>query len=345
MKRTLTVAAIGLAILTTPAAADTIKLKVLGQPLATGLIQKNVEQPFFENLAAVSGLPIEVDYKPVDVTGIKDYEELRVMKSGLFDVVSLRMSQVSRDEPAILGLDMVGLNPDYNTARKVVKAFSGYVDARLQEKFNTKLLGVWPFGPQVLFCKPEIKKLTDVKGLKVRVYDQNLAKFIESIGGVPVPIGFSEVHQSLARGVVDCAITGPSSANSAGWPEVTEHFLPIGFQIALNGYAINLDTWKKFTPEQQTTLTILVDGLVEDVWTYSKHLFDDAVRCNVGKEPCTTVKKFNMVDVPVTADDIKIVQNAVREISFPIWAEVCDKVNAGCSDAWKQSAGLIVGMK
>ena len=24
---------------------------------------------------------------------------------------------------------------------------------------------------------------------------------------------------------VDCAVTGPSSANSAGWPEVTTHYL------------------------------------------------------------------------------------------------------------------------
>ena len=36
-----------------------------------------------------------------------------------------------------------------------------------RKKFNTKLIGVWPFGPQVLFCKPEIKKLADVKGHKV----------------------------------------------------------------------------------------------------------------------------------------------------------------------------------
>ena len=208
-------AALGVGLVATPAAADTIKLKVLGQPLATGLIQMNKEQPFFEGLAAASGLPIEVDYKPVDVTGIKDLEELRVLKAGLFDIVSLRMSQVSRDEPMILGLDLVGLNPDYRTGRKTAKAFSPALDAQPQKKFNTKLLGIWPFGPQVLFCEPEIKKLTDIKGYKVRVYDQNLAQFVSSVGGTPVPIGFSEVDHSLARGVVDCAITGPSSANSA----------------------------------------------------------------------------------------------------------------------------------
>jgi TRAP-type transport system periplasmic protein len=341
----ITVLSLGLGILTGPAMADTINLKVMGQPLSTGLIQKNKEQPFFETLAAKSGLPIKVDYKPVDVTGIKDYEQLRILKSGLFDVISLRMSQVSKDEPMILGLDLVGLNPDYKTARKVVRAYSATLDKQLQKKFNAKLLGVWPFGPQVLFCKSKITKLADVKGKKVRVYDQNLAKFIESIGGVPVPIGFSEVHQSLARGVVDCAITGPSSANSAGWPEETKYFLPIGFQIALNGYAMNLTTWNKFSAEQKATLTIMFDSQVEEVWDYSKHLFDDAVRCNVGKEPCTTVKKFNLVDVPVTDGDIAIVQNAVREISYPVWAKLCDAQTPGCSAGWKNTVGLIVGLK
>jgi TRAP-type C4-dicarboxylate transport system substrate-binding protein len=288
------VLALGLAV--APAfAQDIIKLNVVGQPLATGLIQKNKEQPFFEKLAEETGLPIEVNYKPLDVTGIKDVEELRVLKSGLFDIVSLRMSQVSRDEPTILGLDLVGLSPDYKTGREVMKAYQSVVDERLQQQFNTKLLGIWPFGPQVLFCKPEIAKLSDVKGYKVRVYDQNLAKFIESVGGVPVPLPFTEVHQSLARGVVDCAITGPSSANSAGWPEVTTHVLPLAFQMALNGYGINLDTWNKFTPEQQETLQTAFDGLIEDIWNYSEEIFDDAVRCNVGKDPCETVKKYELI--------------------------------------------------
>ena len=42
-------------------AQERIKFKAIGQPLATGLIQKNKEQPFFEKFAARSGLPIDVD--------------------------------------------------------------------------------------------------------------------------------------------------------------------------------------------------------------------------------------------------------------------------------------------
>ncbi|KFC73090.1 ABC transporter substrate-binding protein [Bosea sp. LC85] len=326
-------------------AQEPIKLRVAGNLLATGLIQQNKEQPFFENLAKKSGLPLDVDYKPMDVVGIKDAEGLRVLKSGLFDVVTLRIAQVSRDEPFLLGADLVGLNPNYDVARKVVDAYREAFDKRLQERFNGKLLGIWPFGPQVLFCNATIGSLADLKGKKVRVYDQSLAKFIEQIGGIPVSISFGETQQSLQRGVVDCAITGPSSANSAGWPEVTTHFMPIGFQIALNAYAMNLNSWKKLTPEQQGKLTAAFDELERDTWAYSKELFDDAVRCNVGKEPCTTVKKFKMTEVPVKEADLKTVQDAIAAVSLPAWSEVCNKSYAGCSDAWKKLLGPITGVK
>ena len=246
---------------------------------------------------------------------------------------------MSRDEPTILGLDLVGLNPDYATGRKTIAAFADKVDAQLQKKFNTKLLGVWPFGPQVLFCEPEIAKLNDLKGKKVRVYDQNLANFVSSVGGTPVPIGFPDVHQSLARGVVDCAITGPSSANSAGWPEVTNYMLPVAFQLALNGYGMNLDSYNALAPEDQKKLDAGFDKLIEDIWVYSETLFDDAVRCNVGQEPCETVKSYNLKLVPISDEDRDIIGKAVEDVSFPTWAKICDEQNPTCSSDWTASVG------
>ncbi|MDW5440926.1 TRAP transporter substrate-binding protein [Polaromonas sp. SM01] len=326
-------------------AQDRLKFKAIGQPLATGLIQKNKEQPFFENFAARTGLPIDVDYKPIDTLGIKDTEQLRVMKTGLFDLVSLRVSQNSRDEPTLLGLDLVGASPDYATSRKVGKAYFQTVDERLQKQFGVKLLGVWPFGPQILMCSKPIEKLADVKGLKVRVYDQNLAKFIEMLGGTPVPLSFPETHQSLSLGVVDCAITGPSSANSAGWPEVTTHQLAIGFQMALNGYAITLKAWKQLKPDQQVKLQAAFDTLGDDIWTYSEELFQDALNCNAGKDPCTTGKKFKLKSVAVSQSDRDLIRGAVGKVSLPLWAEVCDKTNPTCSQKWKATVGPIVGIK
>ena len=345
MRQTVHAAAVGLVLSATAAQAETIGLKVLGQPLATGLIQKNKEQPFFENFAERTGIDAEATYTTVDVTGIKDTEQLRLLKSGLFDIVSLRMSQVSRDEPTILGLDLVGLNPTYAAARETTDEFEATVDERLQAQFDTKLLGIWPFGPQVLFCGPEIGGLKDLAGKKVRVYDQNLANFIASVGGTPVPLSFSDVHQSLARGVVDCAVTGPSSANSAGWPEVTNYVLPIAFQVALNGYGINLDTWNGLSGEDQDKLERAFDGLTEEIWTYSEHLFEDAMRCNVGEQPCETVTSYDLTEVPVSDADLKLLEDAVKDISYPTWAEVCDAANPACSKAWAATVGQRVAVE
>lgn len=326
-------------------AQERISFKVIGQPAATGMIQKNKEKPFFDNFAERTGLPVDADYKPVDQLGIKDTEQLRVMKAGLFDIVSLRVSQNSRDEPTLLGMDLVGGSPNYATARKVYEAYFDTLDQRLQKQFQVKLLGVWPFGPQILFCKKPISQLADLKGMKVRVYDQNLAKFIESVGGTPVPLGFTEVHQSLSLGVVDCAVTGPSSANSSNWPEVTTHQYPIGFQMALNGYAITLKAWNRLKPDQQAKMAAAFKTLTDDIWAYSAELTQDALNCNAGKDPCTTGKKFSLVDVPVKASDIDVVRKAVQDISLPTWAEICDRANPGCSAAWKQTVGAVIGVK
>ena len=58
MKRllwTALVVMLGASVLTGAAVAGEISLNVLGQPIATGLIQKNKEQPFFENFAKNAG--------------------------------------------------------------------------------------------------------------------------------------------------------------------------------------------------------------------------------------------------------------------------------------------------
>jgi TRAP-type C4-dicarboxylate transport system substrate-binding protein len=309
------------------------------------MIPKNKEKVFFEDFAKATGLPFDADYKSIDTLGIKDTEQLRIMKAGLFDIVSLRVSQNSRDEPTLLGVDLVGLAPDYKLARKVYTAYADTIGERLEKQFQVKLLGLWPFGPQIFYCKKPVTKLADIKGLKVRVYDQNLAKFIESIGGTPVPLSFSETHQALSMGVVDCAVTGPSSANSAAWPEVTTHQYPLGVQMAYNGYAVSMKVWNKLTPDQQVKMKTAFTKLTDDIWAYSEELYSDAVNCNAGKDPCVNGKKFNLVTTPVNPADIEVVQKAVATTSVPSWAEICDKANPGCSATWKKQVGPLIGMK
>jgi hypothetical protein len=126
---------------------------------------------------------------------------------------------------------------------------------------------------------------------------------------------------------------------------VTTHQLPLGFQMALNGYAITLKAWKQLTPDQQAKLKTAFDGLTDEIWKYSEELFQDALNCNTGNDPCTTGKKFKLVNVPVSPADVELVRGAVGKVSLPVWAEVCDKSNPDCSKNWKATVGPVLGLK
>lgn len=326
------------------AIADTVTLRVLGQPSGSGLIAQQMEQPFFETLADRTGLDIRIEYLPIDVAGIPDTDGLRVLKSGLFDIVSIRGPQVSRDEPSVLGLDLVGLNTSFELGRENVGAFLPYVDQRLQSQFNAKLFGMWPAGPQVIFCKPEIGGLADLHDLKIRVGDQSAANFVTKFGAIGISMPFGEVQQSLARGVVDCAITGPSSANSGGWPEATTTVLPVALQLAMNGYAINLRSLDKLAPEDQAKLEAAVAELTEEIWQFSEDLYVDAMRCNTGQEPCERGTSYGLTEVPVSETDLRLVTDAVAEVSLPIWAQQCNAVASDCEDTWRSTIGAGLGL-
>jgi TRAP-type C4-dicarboxylate transport system substrate-binding protein len=320
-------------------AADAIELAVAGSISATGNIQANKERPFFETLGKRTGLPLAVSYQPIDHLDMDPEEGLELVQHGIVDIASLGIAVISKRDPFFLGLDIVGLTPDYGSARRVVSAFSDPVETHLRETYNAKLLGIWPFGPQVLFCKPAIRGLDEIQGLKVRVYDDNLGAFIETLGAIPVEIKFADVRQALNLGIVDCAITGPSSANTAGWVHETEVMMPLGFQIAFNAYAMNLDRWDALSPAEQNAMTEAFDHYLEEVWAYSEKLFDDALRCNVGDEPCSTVPPSNLKSVPVEPADHDLIRNSLTTISLPAWGASCERHYAGCGGLWADTVG------
>lgn len=40
------------------------------------------------------------------------------------------------------------------------------------------------------------------------------------------------------------------------------------------------------TPEQQQKLEAGIDDLTSQIWAFSEELYDDAMNCNTGQEPC-----------------------------------------------------------
>ena len=75
-----------------------------------------------------------------------------------------------------------------------------------------------------------------------------------------------------------------------------------------------------------------------------QHIVERLVNKMMRKER-NTGKKFKLVNVPVTPADLETLRKAVAAISLPTWAEICDKSNPGCSDAWKKTVGKAIGVQ
>ncbi len=306
--------------------------------------QVDIERAFFGELGAKSGIDIAMNYNPMDVVGVKAPDALRMLRGGSFDIMSVQIGMASRDDPFFEGVDLIGVATDMPSLRKVVDAYRKAFDARLQARFNAKVLTLWPFGPQVFYCKHDIKSLDDLKGLKVRSFTPSMSAMLEHFGATPVTLQFSEVYPALQRGVASCGVTSPTSGNTGNWPEVTTHLLPLSVSGSVQGHLINLDTWKKFTPEQQAKLEEQFRALENQFWDLAISANDDAVACNTGQDSCKTHKKFSMKLVEISDADRQKIKEVAEKVVLPIWKKTCNAVDANCSKTWNETAGAAAGL-
>ena len=341
MKTTILASALALAT-ALPAIAET-------EIRATGLVSTHkfhtaLEQEFYASLPEKTGIPLAINFNPLDVMGVDMQDTLRMVRTGAFDIVQSTVGAAARDDAFLEGIDLIGVSTDMDQLAEVVAAFRPELEKRVAEKFNAKPLAVWPYGPQVFYCNAEIASLDDFEGLKVRSYTASMSTLLEALGASPVTMSFKEVYPALQRGVVDCAITSPTSGNTGNWPEVTTHFLPLGISWSVNAHFINLDKWNSFSDEEKAKLETEFASFEQAFWDLARENNGWATACNTGGEGCENYTAFDMVLVEPSAEDQAKVTAATMEKVLPGWAESCDAGFADCSKIWNTTVGAARGI-
>ncbi|GAA5158345.1 TRAP transporter substrate-binding protein [Viridibacterium curvum] len=338
-------AAAVLGLASSAAIAEPTAIRIAGNFSSNTKHVDNIERPFFTNLPKILGIPLSVNYNPMDAVGVQAADALRMLRSGTFDVMSVQIGMASRDDPFFEGVDLIGVSTNLKDLRAAVDAYRHAFDERLQKRFNAKVMTLWPFGPQVFYCNKPIKTLDDVKGLKVRSFTPSMAALIQSLGATPVTLQFSEVYPALQRGVADCGVTSPTSGNAGKWPEVTTHFLPLSVSGSVQGHFMNLDYWNKLSPETQKKTLAAFKNMEDQMWALAETANADAMNCNVGAEPCKEGVKFKMNLVTVSPADAQKVKNAVGTVVLPLWKESCNKIDPKCTEIWNDTVGKARGYK
>ena len=344
--RALWLAAIGAwtaAVIGSAAAQDLPRthLKVVG---AWGNLSqyKNFEQPFWtREIPEKSKGAVTAEITPFNEMGLKGAEIFRLMRLGVIDFGSTVLGYVAADDARNEAIDLAGLAPDVDTARRISDAYRPVYDRFYRERFGIQVLAIWPYPAQVIFCNGAISGLEDLRGKKVRTGNRTLAEFVEALGGTGVTMSFSEVVPALQNKVVDCAITGTLSGNAAKWYEVTTHLyaLPVGWSQVM--HAVNLKTWERLPAAVRDFLLREIRDLEDRIWKAMDEETRQGIDCNIGRDTCTTGSKGKMTLVPVSDRDRELLGRVLREVVVPKWAARC---GADCVQEWNTTVGAIVGI-
>ncbi|EBA04531.1 putative transport protein [Rhodobacterales bacterium HTCC2150] len=321
-------------------ADDPVVLNAVGTWSSLTNFQKH-EEPFFNTrLREASDGNIVGKIQSQSGLGLKGFEIMRLVKNGVFDFAFGLPGYVAAENAIFEGADLSTLTQDIDTQRKVSDAYYPTLEKSFADIYNAKLLMLYPFPSQTLWCNGEVNGIEDLKGKKIRVYSTTLGDFVEGVGGTSVTVSFSEVIPALEKGVVDCAITGTMSAYTAKWNQVATHAytLRVGWGLAFG--AMNMDKWNSLSEGQQTLLQSEIATLTDAMWAETATEDDVAISCITGGE-CAIGEAGSMTLVEPSEADLKARDTIATEVVLARWAERC---GADCAANWNETVGPILGL-
>jgi TRAP-type C4-dicarboxylate transport system substrate-binding protein len=336
---------IALLIATTALASPAIaeNLSVVGSWSSLPL-HHQYEAPFWSaTLPEASGGNITVELTTHNAMSLGLGDVYPLLGQGVYDVAMTVADYAVADAPELEGLDVPLLALTADDARAMVDAARPMVSDIYRDRFNSHVLAIAPYPPQVVFCNAEISNLADLEGLKIRASGRMTAKLLEALGAESVSVSFGEVPGALQTGTVDCAVTGAGSGYSAGWWEVSTHLMP----IPLGGWdpvvtAINLDKWNSLDADTQALISSeIVSGFEDPAWASAQDALVNDIACLTGNGECPSGDARSMTLVDVSNADFDTARNILTSEVLPEWAE---RAGGDWAARWNDSVGKVVGV-
>jgi TRAP-type C4-dicarboxylate transport system substrate-binding protein len=299
-----------------------------------------------DGFAARSNGRVAVTLQSWPERGVGGPEVIRLVRSGQVEIAGATLGVVSGDVPMLDALDLAGLNPTLEQARRVADAMMPVLNADL-ERVGVRMLAVYPFPAQVFFCRRPVTGLASMRGLRVRTNGPSVADFVQAYGAQAAAIAFPEVYSALERGTVDCAITGTGTGNGVKWWEVTTHMYTLPSTWSLSGYFVNLAWWNRQTPEVRAFLEDGFRQVADAQWTLGAVATQDGIDCNLGlADRCrihTVVPEARrMIEVVPTAADLATIRTTLTETVLPAWVRRC---GARCAQVYNDVIAPISGVR
>jgi len=222
-------------------------------------------QTFADRVAKATNGQVKIVLHPGSALGFKGPELLRAVAEGQLKAAEVPTGMVEGDAPtlALTAQPFISTNA---FEQRLLYQLAKPTYAKILKKFNqfTLYTSVWPFSG--IYTQRPIRSETDLKGLKMRVYDGTGLAFGGATGIAARKMPFSEVYPAMKAGLLDSMYTSSVSGVDAKAWEVLKYFTPINIVGPVNMVNVNLDAWNKLPRNIQATILEVANQMEDEMW-------------------------------------------------------------------------------
>lgn len=296
-------------------AGNKVELKLAYQLPAEHHLSKSLEK-FAKEVNERSKGEINIKVYPAGQL-YNDQNMNDALMSGGLDI---GMNSTARWSQAVPSFKVLDLPFVLTTYEAFDNAIDGDLGKALTEDISKKGVRplIWADYGYVQFTNNarRIEKPQDFEGLKIRSYSEISADIIKSLGASPTTLSSTEVYMAIKNGTIDGQTSGQTAMLSRKIYEVSKYTTVTNHSYVEFLVAMNENSWKKLTPDQQKILTDTAKEIQNEIRKQTK---EEDERCLVELEK----KGMDIYRVP--KEDIKIWQQATAPVIAKFEKELGDK--------------------
>jgi len=145
---------------------------------------------------------------------------------------------------------------DWNSMYKITASDWWTEQADLLREEGLEIVSTnWIYGERQLMTKAPVTSLADMKGMKIRVPNNDISvTMFNNLGSASTPMALSEVYTSLQQGVVDGVENPLTTLYNNAFQEVCKNVTMTNHQMTFSNFVVGADFWSSIPAEYQQAI-------------------------------------------------------------------------------------------
>lgn len=189
---------------------------------------------------------------------------------------------------------------------------------------NAQVVATYVSLPYQLLCREPVATPEEMAGKRIRATGLQ-AGIITALGATPVNVGFTEIYESLQRGVIDCALADPSWLELQSLKEVVNYVLQVDVVVnpAPTVLTLREDYWESLSEDEQKVVfenlaAPLADWILFDEESYAQVIADTAGEIEYVDAPQWVVDAIDSASESIIQEAIAVAENSGVESAATI---------------------------